>query len=351
MALAFNPEGKKTILSIDGGGMRGTISVAMLAELESMTGKPVYEMFDMVGGTSAGAIIAAGIGIRMSAQEILTQIYKDRLPKAFPKRDLVFWLRYLFGGLKALYPREPFIEALLPYTVGRKVRDFTSPIVYMTTKDISTSNTYYIVSSGQGAPAFADWPISGAVAASAAAPVFFPPVLNRLVDGAVGVYGNPSFGAHVEAVEYIGWKEEEILHVSIGTGYLPDTREENVAANWWLKDWLEYVIIESLDDAALQQTFVSRAVYKGSDIRRLNPYLHRASLEAQLGISVAGRPNPELLTLDSVLGTEIELMEEIGRAYARQINWTQPNIMPWETVGGHPKPGIMPVNWSGTPYK
>jgi uncharacterized protein len=351
MAIQFNPEGKKTLLSIDGGGMRGTISVAMLAELENMTGKPVYEMFDMVGGTSAGAIIAAGIGIRMSAQEILTQIYKDRLPKAFPRRDIGFWIRYLLGGLKALYPREPFIEALLPYTLGRKIRDFTHPIVYMTTKDISTSNTYYIVSAGQGAPAFADWPISGAVAASAAAPVFFPPVLNRLVDGAVGVYGNPSFGAHVEAVEYIGWKEEEMLHVSIGTGYLPDVRDNNVAANWWLKDWIEYIIIESLDDAALQQSFVTRSVYKRSDVRRYNPYLLRSSIETQLGIPTTGRPIPELLTLDSVRPEEIELMEAIGRAYARKIDWIQPNLMPWETPGGHPKPGIQPVDWSNTPYK
>ena len=144
MALTFNPDGKKTILSIDGGGMRGVLCIALLAELESMTGKPIYEMFDMVGGTSAGAIIAAGIGIHMSAQDILTQIYKDRLPKAFPTRDLNFWIRYVLGGLKAFYPTEPFLEALLPYTKGRKIRDFTSPVVYMTTKDIRTSQQYLL---------------------------------------------------------------------------------------------------------------------------------------------------------------------------------------------------------------
>lgn len=39
--LDFNPGKKKVILSIDGGGMRGIIAVAMLAELEKMTGKKV----------------------------------------------------------------------------------------------------------------------------------------------------------------------------------------------------------------------------------------------------------------------------------------------------------------------
>src|SRR5690606_21374562 len=119
----------------------------------------------------------------------------------------------------------------------------------------------------------------------------------------------------------------------------------------WLKDWIEYVIIESIDDAALQQAFVARSVYKRSDIRRFNPYLTRASLETQLGISMAGRPNPESLGLDSVSPDEISLMEAIGRAYARKIDWTQPNLMPWDTIGGHPKPGILPVDWRGTPYQ
>ncbi len=351
MVLNFNPDGKKTLLSLDGGGMRGLITVAMLAELEAMTGKPTYELFDMVGGTSAGAIIAAGLGLHMSAQDILTQVYKDRLPKAFPKRDLGLWIRYLLNGLRYLYPLEPFVEALLPYTKGRKMRDFTAPIVYLTTKDVRTGNTYYVVSAGKGAPAFADWPISGAVAASAAAPIYFPPVLNKFVDGAVGSYGNPAFGAHVEAVEYIGWKEEDILHVSLGTGYTPDTRGESEAENWWLRDWVEYLIIEAIDDAALQQAFVSRAIFKRSDIRRYNPYLTRGSVETQLGIPMTGRPDPSRLGLDSVSSAEIELLEAIGRTYARKLDWTQPNVMPWDTIGGHPKPGILPVDWRGTPYQ
>ena len=49
--LDFNPTGKKVILSLDGGGMRGMISIALLAELEKMTGKTCQQMFDMVAGT------------------------------------------------------------------------------------------------------------------------------------------------------------------------------------------------------------------------------------------------------------------------------------------------------------
>ncbi|MBZ0274699.1 MAG: patatin-like phospholipase family protein, partial [Anaerolineae bacterium] len=104
-SLNFNPENKKVILSIDGGGMRGMISVAMLAELENMTGKPVQDLFDMVAGTSTGAVIAAGIALGMTANELMTQIYRDKLPAAFSTQPqgLAFWTRYVLGGLRNLY--------------------------------------------------------------------------------------------------------------------------------------------------------------------------------------------------------------------------------------------------------
>ena len=56
----FNPYNRDLILSIDGGGMRGVIALAILCWLEEQTGKPAYELFKVVGGTSTGAIICAG---------------------------------------------------------------------------------------------------------------------------------------------------------------------------------------------------------------------------------------------------------------------------------------------------
>ncbi len=350
--LNFNPQGKKVILSIDGGGMRGLISIAMLAELEQMTGQTCQQMFDLVGGTSTGAIIAAGIGIGFTAQQILETVYRDRLPKAFPDQTLGLWLRYLLGGLRNLYPMQPFIDALQPLAQGRKIRDLTHPIVFMTTKDVRTGDTYYIVSAGPGLAAVADWPLAGCVAASGAAPIYFPPVAGSLIDGGVGVYANPSLAVATEALEYIGgeFAPGNVILISLGTGYVP-LRYPGGAARFWLKDWLEYLILKGLDDAALQQTFSTRAIYgQRIDFRRYNPELTTANLAQAFGLTPT--LDPANLALDSHQPEEVALMEQIGRLYARQLDWNQPSVMPWDTVGGHRAPSITaePIDWSKTPF-
>jgi len=52
------------VLSIDGGGIRGIIPAIILGQLQKRLGKNLYEVFDLIAGTSTGGIIALGIGTR-----------------------------------------------------------------------------------------------------------------------------------------------------------------------------------------------------------------------------------------------------------------------------------------------
>ena len=83
--------------------MRGLISLAMLAELERYSGRPIYEQVDMIAGTSTGALMAAGFAVGMSAERILNEIYREALPRAFGRRGLGFWLRFLLRGTRHMY--------------------------------------------------------------------------------------------------------------------------------------------------------------------------------------------------------------------------------------------------------
>ena len=63
------------ILTIDGGGSKGVYTLGVLNELEKMTGKPLYQTFDYIYGTSTGSIIAALIGLGYTVAEIQELYY------------------------------------------------------------------------------------------------------------------------------------------------------------------------------------------------------------------------------------------------------------------------------------
>ena len=77
----------KTILSIDGGGVRGIVPLVCLAALEEREGRACREVFDMVAGTSTSAVIAAGISLGITAQELL-DMYRQLAREAFQRIPL-----------------------------------------------------------------------------------------------------------------------------------------------------------------------------------------------------------------------------------------------------------------------
>jgi uncharacterized protein len=85
----FGP-GPKRILSLDGGGVRGAATIAFLERIEALIeeiiGRPVRlcDRFDMIGGTSSGAIIAAAMALGCRVSEIRT-FYEQLAPKIFKK--------------------------------------------------------------------------------------------------------------------------------------------------------------------------------------------------------------------------------------------------------------------------
>ena len=82
--ITFGKLTMKKILSIDGGGVRGLIPAMILVEIEKRTGRPIHTMFDLMAGTSTGAVLALGLvkptedgSPKFSAHDMLRFYQKD----------------------------------------------------------------------------------------------------------------------------------------------------------------------------------------------------------------------------------------------------------------------------------
>ena len=101
-----SPDSKK-ILALDGGGIRGMITVQVLAEIEDLLRQQLglgddfrlSDYFDFVAGTSTGAIIAACISVGMKVSEI-SQFYIESGEEMFDKASLLKRFRYKYADEK-----------------------------------------------------------------------------------------------------------------------------------------------------------------------------------------------------------------------------------------------------------
>src|ERR1700681_4013250 len=87
------------ILSLDGGGIRGVFPAAFLARLEEHLEHPIRRYFELIAGTSTGGIIAIGLGLGLSANDIL-KLYVEQGPAIFDQEHgaVENWVRQKVRG-------------------------------------------------------------------------------------------------------------------------------------------------------------------------------------------------------------------------------------------------------------
>ena len=209
------------ILSLDGGGVRGIFTAALLAGLEKDLGAPILRHFDLVVGTSTGGIIALGLGAGLSPQEIL-DFYLQQKDRIFPNPRLrkiraLFVSKYgakgLESALRGIFGTKTLGESVVPlvitsYNLGENdVHLFKTRHHERLRRDFSNEM----------------WAVG---MATAAAPTFFPAFCLpeehvRLIDGGVWA-NNPSMVGVTEAVSMFEQPVETLRLLSLGT--TSDTR-------------------------------------------------------------------------------------------------------------------------------
>ena len=245
--------GPKKILALDGGGIRGMITVEVLTEIERLLRRELgrgddfvlADYFDFVAGTSTGAIIAACISLGMKMSEIRT-FYKSSGEEMFDKASLLKRFRYKFEDDK--------LAAKMQGVFGKDTTlgsDKLKTLLMMVMRNATTDSPWPMSNNPQakynqricedGSPRTncnLDIPLWQLVRASTAAPVYFPPEVVKVgnkdfvfVDGGITTYNNPAFQAFLMATVEpykMEWPagEDNILVVSIGTGTSPQANAD-----------------------------------------------------------------------------------------------------------------------------
>ncbi len=248
LATRFEPKPKRKMLALDGGGIRGVLTLSFLKRIEDLVGRPLHEYFDYIAGTSTGAIIAAGLATGMSVGDLI-DFYKKFGPAMFQRS-------HFLERLKSLY-QNGALEQQLKTTFGPDtdlrldgVSTAVNPhalktLLLVVTRNVTTDSPWPISSNPDAAyndPNRRDsnlnmrlWQL---VRASTAAPIYFPPEVIEcepnnpkktfvFVDGGVTPYNNPAFVLYRFATEpafNLNWErgEDKLLIISVGTGAAPD---------------------------------------------------------------------------------------------------------------------------------
>lgn len=262
----FSTPGPKRILALDGGGLRGVLSLGFLARIEAMLRERhgdgnfrLAHYFDLVAGTSTGAIIAAALAKGLTVGEI-AEHYMNLGKKVF-KRN---WFRQ--GIVRARYDEEELVKQLKAI-FGAETQiggaEMQTGLLIMTKRADTGSpwpignnpaGQYYRAGKTDNWISNADYPLHKVVRASTAAPSFFDsekitiaretghkPVVGEFMDGGTSPFNNPSLQAFMYATLKgfrVGWKTgaDRMLLISVGTGVAdPSISPSHLAAQGAVK--------------------------------------------------------------------------------------------------------------------
>ncbi len=367
-----SPRPQRRLLALDGGGIRGIITLEILTELERQLAARspdpaafrLCDYFDYVAGTSTGAIIAAGIARGLTCREMLDIYLKQG--------DQIFDKAFILHRIRNFYKAEPVAE-ILKQRLGSASTlepEHLRTLLLVVTHNVTTDSPWPVSSNPLAKYNDLDRPdcnlripLWQVVRASTAAPVYFPPeVLNWdrndpekafvFVDGGMTPYNNPAFVLYrmATAPEYrLGWDvgEDKLLVVSVGTGAAPsggpdvDDSHRNLFSNIAaIPGGLMYAM---LNDQDINCRTVGRCTF-GAPIDRevgdmiprnadgtlvpLSRNLGRAFLYARYnaelspeGLAAMGlsdiRPK-DVQQLDSV--EHVDKLSRIGQAVAKQVS-------------------------------
>ncbi|MCF1466410.1 patatin [Agrobacterium vitis] len=247
-------DGLCRILSLDGGGAKGFYTLGVLKEIEGMIGCLLHQRFDLVFGTSTGAIIASLIALGYSADEI-HQMYKEHVPSIMKAKS---------ANNKTAALEKLAAEIFLDKTFD----DVKTGIGIVATNWITERPMIFKSNVGQAhgrkgtfKPGFGVQIADAVVASCSAYPFFDKKVVVTgdgdsiiLIDGGFCA-NNPTLYAIADAVIALKKAHADVRVVSVGVGEYPEPKPRLFTKKWIEKHYINLVPGLNLSVSLVQKTF------------------------------------------------------------------------------------------------
>jgi len=295
--------GAYKIITFDGGGVRGAFTTQVLKRMVDAYGLDL-DGVDMFAGTSTGSVIAAGLAMGLSVDDVADFYTEENCKRIFSDRRFFGYLfgpKYRNGPLHAFlterYPGNPKLSEL-KHAVSLSSFKLDSPY----TRDWLT-----VFFNNQQKPSrewlpefhYADLRLVDAVMRSSAAPAYFPSY-QGYIDGGV-VANNPGVAALAVATGTdLGQQRiEDIRLVSLGNGFTP--RHVKGDPKWGLFKWLSPLSGSPLIDILFEGVADADHYYcmhlLGKRYKRINVKLSKAVVlddykEVPYMVEIANSTNP-----------------------------------------------------------
>lgn len=263
--------GPKRVLSLDGGGIRGLITLGYLQRLETFlrerTGRPDYvlaDYFDLMGGTSTGSIIATCLALGWPVERVLG-LYRTLAADVFqPRRSLLGPLARLVGSK---FDERPLEEAIRREIGEMRLDDpaFRCGLVVIA-KRADTASVWQLtnVPGHRFFEMNRHLPVWEILRASSAAPTYFDPQRMAdvgagesaiFVDGSVSMHSNPALQMFMVAcLDGFGLRwptgDDRILLCSVGTGAHDVAPSQESIRGYRQVQWLGQLMVQLLRDAS-----------------------------------------------------------------------------------------------------
>ncbi|XP_005100571.1 calcium-independent phospholipase A2-gamma [Aplysia californica] len=270
------------VLSIDGGGTRGLVTIEFLKALEKQSGRKIHELFDYVCGVSTGALLAILICLYKLPLDRCEELYKDCSTQMFTRNRVLGTTKLVWSygfydsqSWEEILKREMGEKSLIEFARDPDVPKVSAISSLMNSQRMS-SHLFRTYNTPPGAssqyPGSCRHKVWEVVRASSAAPGYFESFkLGDEVHEDGGILTNNPTALGIHESRLLWPKENFHCVVSLGTGRFDNSSISETPAKMSLKRKITTIVDSATDTEAVHQTL--QDLLPARTYFRFNPYL------------------------------------------------------------------------------